>query len=119
MATMRVLLRADQPPADALEIIAGVYQVPPDNIDDELLNNDRTLRFYLGYAGWAPGQLDRELRFGSWWVVPATADTVFSPEPESVWRALRPPPEYRAEQTPANVVVARFGSGHEPSLVSR
>ena len=32
---------------------------------------------YLGYAGWAPGQLDKEITEGSWIVLPLDADTVF------------------------------------------
>ena len=107
MATMRALLRTDEPPADAVEVVAGVYQVPLDDTLDPYLADDTTLRFYLGYAGWAPGQLDRELRFGSWDVVAATAEAVFSPRPGSVWRSLRPPPEYRAEQGTADVIAAR------------
>jgi putative transcriptional regulator len=43
------------------------------------------LRFYVGYSGWATGQLDSELDRGSWHVVAAGADTVFSGEPGSMW----------------------------------
>jgi len=32
---------------------------------------------YLGYAGWGPGQLDREIQEGSWIVLPLDAGTVF------------------------------------------
>ena len=32
---------------------------------------------YLGYAGWGPGQLDREIQDGSWIVLPLDAGTVF------------------------------------------
>lgn len=28
-------------------------------------------RLFLGYSGWGAGQLDSELRSGSWWVVPS------------------------------------------------
>ncbi|WP_319475547.1 YqgE/AlgH family protein [Marispirochaeta aestuarii] len=48
------------------------------------------IRFYAGYAGWAPGQLENELRHGAWVVIPATPGIVFAPEPEESWRnALR------------------------------
>jgi putative transcriptional regulator len=47
-------------------------------------------RVFLGYAGWAPGQLEREIAEGSWLVVPADARLVFEPEHHRIWeRAVR------------------------------
>lgn len=43
------------------------------------------IRVYAGYSGWSPGQLERELDEGSWWVLPASADAVFAGEPERLW----------------------------------
>lgn len=37
----------------------------------------RQMNFCLGYAGWAPGQLDDELHGKGWLVVPATPHIVF------------------------------------------
>jgi putative transcriptional regulator len=39
----------------------------------------------LGYAGWAPGQLDSEIQANGWLSVQADDDLVFSPELESKW----------------------------------
>ena len=48
------------------------------------------IRFYAGYAGWAPGQLEGELESKAWVVIPATPGIVFAPAPEESWRnALR------------------------------
>lgn len=45
--------------------------------------------FALGYAGWAPGQLDREIQDNGWMMVPADPDIVFSHDHETKWhRAL-------------------------------
>jgi putative transcriptional regulator len=33
--------------------------------------------FYIGHAGWGPGQLETELADGSWFVLPAPAANVF------------------------------------------
>ena len=46
------------------------------------------MHVYAGYAGWAPGQLDREVARGDWHVLPADADTVFSDRPAKVWQDL-------------------------------
>jgi putative transcriptional regulator len=43
----------------------------------------------LGYAGWAPGQLDAEIQANGWLSVAADADLVFAEEDDSKWqRAL-------------------------------
>jgi putative transcriptional regulator len=43
----------------------------------------------LGYAGWAPGQLDAEIQANGWLLVPADLDLVFGVENASKWqRAL-------------------------------
>ena len=43
----------------------------------------------LGYAGWGPGQLDKEVEEGSWVHVEASADLVFeTPIPDRYDRAL-------------------------------
>lgn len=46
------------------------------------------LRVFGGHSGWAPGQLDVEIEAGGWFVVDATRDDVFSPEPENLWRTV-------------------------------
>lgn len=40
----------------------------------------------LGYAGWGPGQLEREMQQGSWLVVPSDPDLVFAPDRRQIWQ---------------------------------
>jgi putative transcriptional regulator len=40
----------------------------------------------LGYAGWAPGQLDAEIQANGWLSVDADADLVFGESDDSKWR---------------------------------
>lgn len=40
----------------------------------------------LGYAGWAPGQLDAEMQANGWLSAPADADLVFDSDWEGKWR---------------------------------
>jgi putative transcriptional regulator len=42
-------------------------------------------RVFAGYAGWGPGQLEREMDAGGWIVEPALPGDVFSDAPERLW----------------------------------
>ena len=42
--------------------------------------------FALGYAGWAPGQLDAEIQANGWLSVAADDDIVFDPDHDGKWR---------------------------------
>ena len=39
----------------------------------------------LGYSGWGPGQVEREIRANGWLVVDASADLVFSADDAGKW----------------------------------
>ena len=40
----------------------------------------------LGYAGWGPGQLDREFQENAWLSAPVTLELLFDPDHETKWR---------------------------------
>jgi putative transcriptional regulator len=42
-------------------------------------------RVFLGYAGWGPGQLEREIVEGSWLVVPVESRLLFEESHERLW----------------------------------
>jgi putative transcriptional regulator len=96
LTTMRALLHTDTPPDDAVQIFDAVHLVHMDEALLEAASNAANLRFFMGYAGWGPGQLERELAFDSWHILPATAELVFAEDPSDIWRRLVPPREYRA-----------------------
>lgn len=43
-------------------------------------------KFFLGYSGWAPGQLAKEQQERSWLVCPATPQLVFHTHPDHCWQ---------------------------------
>ncbi|MBI3598294.1 MAG: YqgE/AlgH family protein [Nitrospirae bacterium] len=43
------------------------------------------IRCYLGYAGWTPGQLEAEIKTGSWKIVRADSTLVFDADPAVLW----------------------------------
>jgi putative transcriptional regulator len=95
LASMRALHRTDTPTDDEIFVVDNVYQMPLDTLPTGE-KNQQNLRFFIGYAGWSPGQLDREILFGSWDIIQATEDTVFTNEPDTIWETLSPPRSYRA-----------------------
>ena len=70
---------------------------------DGVPEDSASLRFFIGYAGWAPGQLDNELAHGSWRVLPGSSEHIFAKEPRTLWQRLTPAQEQRAAMEP------RFG----------
>jgi putative transcriptional regulator len=46
----------------------------------------RQFLFMLGYAGWAPGQLEAELKANAWYVVPADKALIFGKDAEKKWQ---------------------------------
>jgi len=54
-----------------------------------LVRGEVSGRYYLllGYSGWAPGQLEREIEENSWLVVPLDPGIVFDVDPEDRWAA--------------------------------
>jgi putative transcriptional regulator len=82
------LLRSDAAPADGLHIVADVYLVGSRELLDDMFSGETgadRFRVYVGYAGWSPGQLDRETALGAWHVFDGDSDVVFDPDPGSVW----------------------------------
>lgn len=46
------------------------------------------VRFFLGYSGWSPGQLEQELESDSWIVLDASAIDIFNTPVEDMWPTL-------------------------------
>lgn len=72
---------------DALEIIEGVYlSAAPELIRHTLQSSpDPQVRVVVGYAGWAPGQLDEELAASSWLMAPVQPDLLFDIPVDVMW----------------------------------
>jgi putative transcriptional regulator len=82
------LLRSDRAQADTRHVVADVYLVRGRALVEATIaagtGPDR-LRVYVGYAGWGPGQLDREVAQRAWHVFDGDSRIVFDPDPGSVW----------------------------------
>ncbi len=93
--TVRSLVRTDIPPNGAVHIFDQVYLAPFDATLLQGPSDASRQRFFLGYAGWAPQQLEAEIARGSWHIRPATAELVFARNPSDIWQELVPRAEYR------------------------
>lgn len=84
------LVRTKKAPPAATRVLDDVYILTDiDAALDLLANPDpANMRVFAGYSGWAPGQLQNELRRGGWHVLPADAATVFDMKVEEIWPAL-------------------------------
>ena len=86
-----MLLRADKPRSGAEHVVDDIYVSTNRRVLFDALgraDSATSVHVYAGYAGWAPGQLDREVARGDWHVLPADAEAVFSTTPNEVWREL-------------------------------
>jgi len=45
----------------------------------------REIRFFVGYSGWSPNQLDRELKEKSWVLSQTTVKEIINDHPETLW----------------------------------
>ena len=74
------------------KILDGLYlggSLDAEYAEPEILQADvPRLRFYLGYAGWEPGQLEAEIRAGTWYLAPGNAEQVLAPTPETIWQTV-------------------------------
>jgi putative transcriptional regulator len=96
------VFRSRETPAKAITLLPGLYlALNPDTIDALLGKPPQKIRFFSGYAGWAPGQLRAEIERGDWLVLDADADAVFRKDTSKLWEEmLRRASAIRADAEP-------------------
>lgn len=89
--TIVVLLRGAEPPMGSSRIVGDLFLVHDADGLEALMRADpaaASVRFYAGYAGWSPGQLEGEISRGVWHLMAGDAGRVFSDSPEDAWADL-------------------------------
>jgi putative transcriptional regulator len=109
------LLRSAAPQANSRRIFDDVYMLATrEALEESIAARVEQTRFrvYLGYAGWGPGQLERETTQGAWHVFRADTAIVFDPDPDTLWqRQIRRTEERMARlRLPASARQAQPGS---------
>ena len=77
---MLFVFRASEHPVKALPVIDDVYLSADGRLFDALMakpGDASAQRFFVGYSGWAEGQLDAEVKRGDWFVLQAEADVIW------------------------------------------
>lgn len=84
---MVLLFHLKEPYPDARRIVDGIYVGTPRILERLIAQPKQTegFRAFAGFAGWAPGQLDSEMRQGSWGVLPSDTFNIFDKDPATLW----------------------------------
>jgi putative transcriptional regulator len=83
-----LLYRMAQEPTNTHHVFDGVYLGGDMGALEQVLtmpSDTDAFRAYVGYSGWGPGQLENEMKTGSWITLPADPTVVFEKEPTRVW----------------------------------
>ena len=83
-----VLYRVTEDPGETHHVFDGVYLGGNLGALERLMvtpNTDESFRAFMGYSGWAPGQLENEMKAGSWLTLPGDSSLVFEKDPTRVW----------------------------------
>jgi putative transcriptional regulator len=86
-----LLMRSEQHPRESGRVFADTYVSSSMETLKHAVTLSReggTFHAYIGYAGWAPGQLDNEVSRGDWHVSPAEEAMVFDRAAEEIWHEL-------------------------------
>ena len=65
----------------------GSYEALQNIVTDKDFNAS-DIRLFIGYSGWSPGQLDKEMKEGSWVVADLPQGILFSGDQENVWKQV-------------------------------
>lgn len=100
-----------KPDHEAASVLGDVYLVSSKALLEKTLaasSGPNDMRLYVGYCGWAAGQLEDEVRAGGWWIFDGNARLVFDLYPDSVWSRLITRTELRTASTPSQVGRSQF-----------
>jgi len=98
LGVVSFLFRADKPPEHATPVLDGVYYSMDRDLLHTLLDREKPLeglRVFIGYSGWAPGQLQAEIAHGDWKLEAAEPDSLFEHRRELPWPEREGPDKSR------------------------
>lgn len=100
-----VLWQAVRPPGGAKKVAGDIYFIETKAGLKEALGagySSSHIHVYLGYCGWAPGQLENEVMDGGWYIFSGRQDLAFDRAPATLWERL-------IGETQQRTVMLRYG----------
>ncbi|MDB4655405.1 YqgE/AlgH family protein [Flavobacteriales bacterium] len=90
--TLHYLHRLGNIVPNSTEVMDGVFWGGDFDTIKELIEAGKIqpgdIRLFVGYAGWAEGQLDSEMKSKSWIVAKAEKKLLFTEKPENLWNSI-------------------------------
>ena len=90
MDTIHFLHQYPEQIPGSYEVLNGIYWGGDFELAIQLIKNGEVdtnkIRFYIGYSGWATGQLNDELKEKSWLTAEATRKLVFHKKTDEIWK---------------------------------
>lgn len=88
--TLHLIHRLPDVLGGGMEITKGVYWGGSfdklSDISGSDKYNEEDIRLFLGYSGWAPGQLEAEIKEGNWLIANANENLLFNTNHEDIWK---------------------------------
>lgn len=90
---LSVLIKTKQEMAGLKKVLPNIYHDFGASIENangylSAEGNVEAVRFYAGYAGWATGQLEAEIKRGDWIVIDGDPDILFNASQNDLWQEL-------------------------------
>lgn len=91
LGTLLFIFRSEAQRENAIKVFQDVYLSADIKQLERLLDTGQphgALKVIAGHAGWAPGQLERELERGDWFLIRAHSGVMFDRPSERLWHDL-------------------------------
>jgi putative transcriptional regulator len=87
-----VTRRAPEGDENSIALMPGLVAVfGAASVDRVIETTPNDARYFVGLMVWRPGELDEQIRAGTWAVRPADADTVLATNSDALWKTLSAP----------------------------
>lgn len=79
----------DSQPREALQVADGLWMSQSDSMIARVLERPpESYKILAGFSGWAPGQLEREIARGDWYLMPLDQSLLFGTDDDKLWPLL-------------------------------